>query len=295
MRRGSPKFSFALAACAAACLLGALGASGCKGKSDVSPRPAASASSAAGQTTPQADLAIEGAGFSGTLRLTTSLAAPLVVFLPKTYGTRRELVPFAQRAEEMGLAAHTLVLEPPKLALVSKPPAPPTLPAEAVAPLVAAIRAAIGAVDARVGGQPPLVLVGSDFGCTLLARVAKEEPRVRAAALLSPGPTLHGVDLYGPFAALSGKPVFIAGADHDPVSAEPLAALPAMARDKATKKLYPGVWHGAGALAQGSPVVRDDLGQWLVANVREITTPTKGEPAAAGAGSLGATPPKGTL
>lgn len=292
MRRGSPQLSFALVACAAG-VIGGAGALGCKRKTDPVPHPAAAASS--GFAIAQVDIPVEGAGFSGTLRLSTSLAAPLVVFLPKTYGSRRELTPFAQRAEEMGLEAHTLVLEPPKLALVSKPPAPPTLPEESVAPLVAAVRAAIAAVDARVSGQPPLVLVGSDFGCTLLVRVAQEEPRVQAAALLSPGPALHGIDLYKPFAALGGKPVFVAGADHDPVSAEPLAALPAMAREKATKKLYPGVWHGAGALAQGSPAVRDDLGQWLVANVRAMTTAAPGGSAAAGSGPAPATPPKGTL
>jgi dienelactone hydrolase len=249
---------------------------------------ASASASGAAQAVTDVESPIAGPGFAGSLRLTSSLAAPLVVFLPKTYGSRKELLPFAARARELGLAAHTLVLDPPKLTLApAKPGAPPSLPADDLPPLVAAIRAAIAVVDARVGGTPPIVLVGSDFGATLAVLVAKEEPRVRAAALLSPGPALHGVDLYRPFASLIGKPVFVGGADHDPVSSEPLGALATMAREKATKKLYPGVAHGAGSLAEASPLVRDDLAQWLVAMVRNA--------AEAPAASASASPPMASV
>lgn len=243
------------------------------------------------------EVELSGPHFAGTLRLAESQSAPLVVFLPKTYGTRQELLPFVTRALEQGLAAHTLVLDPPQIELgpaadVSAPPrkpgavrapsSPAKLSKEAVDALVAGAREAIAAADARLRESPPVLLVGSDFGATLAVLVAQVEPRVRAAALVSPGAALHGVPVYRPFAGLVGKPVFLAGGASDTVATEPLEALAAMGRDQVTKKVYPGVGHGAGALLATSPIIADDLSEWLRATTAALaaSAPPASPPAA---------------
>jgi dienelactone hydrolase len=191
-------------------------------------------------------------------------ASPVVIFLPKSWGSERELAPFAARIRETLPFVHTLVLPATPLTLTPAPAGAPAVLDDAHRDAaVARVRSIIKLVDESLGTPSPLYLVGSDFGATLAVLVAQQEPRVQAAALLSPGPALHGVDVYRPFAALLAKPVFLAACDRDPVSKEPMTALATMGKSHTTSKLYAGQCHGAGAIAEGSPVVRDDLAFWL--------------------------------
>jgi pimeloyl-ACP methyl ester carboxylesterase len=224
-----------------------------------------------------------------SLRTAPVPSSPVILFLPKSWGSERELAPFASRVHETLPDVHTLVLPAAPLALTPSAGAgePAVLAEDQRLAAVARVRAIIKLVDDSLGATPPLVLVGSDFGATLAVLVAHEEPRVLGAALLSPGPALHGVDLYRPFAELMVKPVFLAACDRDPVSKEPMTALATMAKTHATSRLYAGVCHGAGAIAEGSPVVRDDVANWLTETLHPPSAAASAAPPGAAAPSAG--------
>jgi alpha-beta hydrolase superfamily lysophospholipase len=118
----------------------------------------------------------------------------------------------------------------------------------------------------KEGGPPSrLILVGSDIGATAITRAAKESSiPVVAAALISPGASLRGVDLYEPFAAVLALPNLIMAADADNVSSEPAKSLGAMSKSSTVLR-FDGNAHGAEALGGQHWEAWDSLADWVEA------------------------------
>ncbi len=203
----------------------------------------------------------DGAALSGVLYVAPDHGAPTVVVVHRLYGDRQELSPLVERLREakkrysiiaFDLAGHGNSKLPEK----SKP--------DDVDRLTKDVRAAIRrAEEATEKSTRGFVLVGSSLGATLVSRVAFDEPKVLALALVSPGAAISGMGIYEPFAEVRTLPTFLAGSADDPVSREPLDALGKMAKN-GTVKRYPGVLHSAGHIAKEHPELWDDLTKWLM-------------------------------
>jgi pimeloyl-ACP methyl ester carboxylesterase len=109
-----------------------------------------------------------------------------------------------------------------------------------------------------------VVLVGSSLGAALAAKAAGEDAKVMAIALVSPGASINGFDVYHPFADVRQLPSFIASAKEDNVAREPVQALTKMAGTNAIVKTYDGPGHGAFGLLQAKAPLVDDLEAWLM-------------------------------
>ena len=120
----------------------------------------------------------------------------------------------------------------------------------------------------REGGPPAqLILVGSDIGATAVTLAAKASAvPIAAVALVSPGASLRGVDLYEPFGALLALPNLIITAEADNVSTEPARALGAMSKSSTVLR-FDGNAHGAEALGSQHWEVWDSLADWVEARV----------------------------
>src|SRR5688572_22701111 len=107
--------------------------------------------------------------------------------------------------------------------------------------LVKDVLAAIGhGLEQTKGKARSVALVGSSLGAALAVSAAGEQPKVTAVALVSPGASILGMDVYRPFAQVRDLPSFLALAEEDTVSTEPIRALSAMAKSAATVKTYKG-------------------------------------------------------
>ena len=203
----------------------------------------------------------DGAALAGVLYVAPNKSAPSVILVHRQYGDRAELSDLAQRLRKsekrytvlsFDLAGHGNSTLPDK----SKP--------DDVARLTKDVKAAIARVKEATGGATRgYVLVGSSLGATLVSRVADDEPKVLALALVSPGAAISGMDIYEPYAEVRTLPTFLAGSADDPISQAPLDALEKMAKN-GTVRRYPGAVHSAGHIAKANPALWDDLEDWLM-------------------------------
>lgn len=126
------------------------------------------------------------------------------------------------------------------------------------------LRAAIHEVIRQTGGHARgVVLVGSSFGAALASKVAFDEPKVMALALISPGAAIQNVDIYHPYAQVRNLPTFLAGAADDNVSRMPLQYLSRMAI-AGTVKRYPGSVHWPKLIGDAHPELWKDLESFLM-------------------------------
>lgn len=202
----------------------------------------------------------DGATLAGDLYLAKP-DAPAVVLVHRLFGERSEWAPLVEslrRADQrytvltFDLRGHGASKAPEK-----KPSADSKT--ELARDVKAAIEHVLGATKEKARG---VVLVGSSFGATLASLVAFDQPKVTALALVSPGAAIRGVDLYRPYSEVRNLPTFIAGAEADTVSRDPLDAVGRMAQRGKVQR-YPGARHGAEFLGQEHPRLWKDLGSWL--------------------------------
>jgi dienelactone hydrolase len=131
---------------------------------------------------------------------------------------------------------------------------------DAVARMKADVGAALDLLAGQTNVDPARIgIVGASYGSSLALIHAAEDPRVKAAALLSPGlnyfgnmPTEPAVKKYG------GRPLLLVAADDDAESAKSVRQLKvAGANDKYEVKIYPKGGHGTGLF--GAKVGLEDL------------------------------------
>jgi dienelactone hydrolase len=136
----------------------------------------------------------------------------------------------------------------------------PSRSAEAVAGMKADVGAALDFLAGQINVDPARIgIVGASYGSSLALIYAAEDPRVKAAALLSPGlnyfgnmPTEPAVKKYG------DRPLLLVAADDDAESAKSVRKLKeAGANDKYEVKIYPKGGHGTGLF--GAKVGLEDL------------------------------------
>jgi pimeloyl-ACP methyl ester carboxylesterase len=188
-------------------------------------------------------------------------AEPTVVFVHRLYGDRQELSPLVERLRK---AKHRYSLLAFDLAGRGNSKLPEKSKLDDVGRLTKDVRAALRrAEEATDQSTRGFVLVGSSLGATLVSKVAFDEPKVLALALVSPGAAISGMDIYEPYAEVRTLPTFLGGSVNDPVSREPLDALVKMAKN-ATVKRYPGALHSAGHIGHENPALWDDLTAWLM-------------------------------
>lgn len=203
--------------------------------------------------------ASDGAALAGDWYLAGE-TAPTVILVHRLHADRSELQPLAERLARTKRRFNVLAFDlaghgASKLPEKTKPPGVERMRED--------VKAAIAEVDrATKGKTSAIVLVGSSLGATLVSQVAFDEPQVSALALISPGAAISGLDVYAPYAEVRNLPTFLAGAEGDPVSRDPLDALAKMAQ-AATVKRYPGSRHSAGLLAEEHSALWGDLEQWL--------------------------------
>lgn len=101
---------------------------------------------------------------------------------------------------------------------------------------------------ARIG------LLGASIGANAAINFAAEEPLVRLAILLSPGRNYRGVTTEPALRAYGARPLFLAAAEEDIVSAPAVRRLAEVAQGEVVAKLYPGQAHGTGLLTVGLPL-----------------------------------------
>lgn len=97
---------------------------------------------------------------------------------------------------------------------------------------------------ARIGA------VGASIGANGALLFAVEEPRVRCAALLSPGLTYRGVDTL-PAAAQMKRPLLLVASDDDDYSAQSVRRLDQLVTGIRTLKIYSRAGHGTEILRAG--------------------------------------------
>ncbi len=206
----------------------------------------------------------DGASLSGDLYL-ASPAAPAVVLVHRMHAQRLELAPLADKLANAD-KRFTILNFDLRGHGDSKPPEKDKKDAARFdADVVAAIAHVVEVTQEKV---PRVVLVGSSFGATLVARVTKAQPKVTGMALLSPGAAIEGLDVYEPYAEVRHLPSFISGGVRDNVSLAPVDSLSKMAK-QGTVKQYPGSRHSAGHLAAEHPALWTDLVAWLVSQYDE--------------------------
>lgn len=258
----------------------ALVAGGCDSSGGPPPAPAASAAPAAAprpvpppptEKKPVTFTSEDGATLAGDLYL-AGPEAPAVVLVHRLFGDRSEFAPLVEllrRGDQrytvlaFDLRGHGDSKEPEQDPKSKKPARRDDSKAELRADVDAAIRHVL---EAGGGKAPGVVLVGSSFGATLVSLVAFERARVTALALVSPGASIRGVDIYRPYSEVRNLPTFIAAAKEDTVAREPLDALARMAQRGMVKR-YPGARHAAQFLGQEHEQLWKDLQAWL-ASVR---------------------------
>jgi pimeloyl-ACP methyl ester carboxylesterase len=216
----------------------------------------------------------DGASLAGDLYLADNPAAPALVSVHRFGGDRHELDPLIDRLRR-AKKRYTLLAFDLRGHGASKLPAMTKSIRAVVRPSVSAERAqaesmthdvgaAIGHVLEATGGKASgVVLVGSSLGAALISRVAFEQPRVTALALISPGAAIKGVDVYRPYAEVRNLRTFLAAGENDIISREPIDALGRMAM-RPTLHLYPSDAHSAGFLGAARQELWSDLEKWLL-------------------------------
>jgi len=240
------------------------------------PAPASAAPSAvapAPAPTPRSDATFtseDGAALAGDLYVASDLAAPCVVLVHRLNGDRSEFAPLAQRLAKAPKRFTVLSFDLRGHG-ASKPPekAKPGDTSSLFKDVDAAIRHVL---DVTKGKSKGVVLVGTSLGAALVTEVAFRQAKVTGLALVSPGASIAGHDLYRPYAEIRNLPTFIAGAKEDTVSSEPLGTLEKMA-SKGTIKRYDGPRHSAAHLAEQHPELWDDLESWLMQAFELAPTP----------------------
>ncbi len=206
---------------------------------------------------------------SGTLYRAGDDTAPVLVFVHRFRGDRKEWEPLADKLAggdkrfnivNFDLRGHgQSVSASGKKRLDWSTMKPKDMPA-----FVLDVRAAIAFGASKTADKARgVVVVGSSLGAAFAARAASMEPKVTAIGLVSPGAAIEGFDVYHPFADVRMLPSFIAGAKDDNVSREPVTSLAQMAKDLGTVKVYDGKAHGALGLSQEGDPIFADLTDWL--------------------------------
>lgn len=293
---------FALATTA---LLAATTASACRSAPEQKPAPAASISASAPpspaasaeppahppRATPLTSVPFEvttsdGVVLEGSLARSPDPGVPVVLFVHHWAGSREEWKPLLDRLARVSPAPHLAAIDlrghgasTRHAEGAAKGKATPIAwhlmsnkEAETVAKDVPAVLAAI---DKALGAPAKaFVLVGDDFGATAAVLAAAREPRVSALALVAPGAALHGIDVYRPFAASRERALLLAASNGDPVSADPVNALGAMAKEAVVKR-YAGEAHTAEQIAEAHPELWDDLEEFLLGPAMEAMPPAR--------------------
>ena len=215
--------------------------------------------------TPRRDVSFktaDGQMLAGDLYLARDHSAPAVVLVHRQGGARSEFAPLVERLVRADQRFTVLAFDR-RGAGASPPPkgagdaGPGDLGTQDV-------RAAIAEVLKETNNKARgVVLVGSSLGAALVSRVAFDEPKVTALALISPGAVIEGVDVYHPFAQVRNLPAFLAASEDDNVSREPLDALARMAM-AGTVKRYAGKLHSAKMIGDAHPELWKDLEAWLM-------------------------------
>lgn len=139
------------------------------------------------------------------------------------------------------------------------------------------LEAAIAQLNKRAGGAPSAwLLAGSDLGATLATMAARQTGEgLRGVALVSPGASLRGLDIYKPFGKIMSLPNLIITAGGDNVSNESAAALSQMSKGSRFLRLN-GSMHGAEYLGGEHPVVWDELADWVEERLAPPDAPPAG-------------------
>jgi len=129
------------------------------------------------------------------------------------------------------------------------------------------------------------ILVGSDLGATLVVRqAATGQGDVLGMALVSPGASLRGIDLYKPFPHVAGHPNLLLAGTRDTVSDGTVKLLACMS-PTSKRVTWDARGHGAQFLGEERWEMWDELADWVDARVRETLV---GTPAAASSASASA-------
>jgi len=209
----------------------------------------------------------DGQMLAGELYLAADHSAPAVVLVHRQDGTHAEFAPLLQRLAKAD-QRFTLLAFDRRGSGTSPPPLHPGKlgPGELGSQDV---RAAIHEVLEQSGGHARgVVLVGSSLGAALVSRVAYDEPKVTALALISPAAAIDGVDVYHPYAQVRNLPTFLAASSDDVISRSPMDALSHMAM-AGTIKRYSGRYHSAQLMGQAHPEFWKDLQVWLMGEFDE--------------------------
>jgi pimeloyl-ACP methyl ester carboxylesterase len=221
---------------------------------------------------------------SGTLYLSKDAAAPLLILVHRFRGERAEWDGLTRRLSA-AKRRYTILSFDLRGHGASRSSSGKTqldwatMGPKDVPKFVEDVHAAVRYAQERTKNEAPrVVLVGSSLGAAIVARAGSQDARVVAVGLVSPGAAIEGYDVYHPFADVRAVPSFLAGANQDNVSREPVDALSRMAKEMATVKSYEGRGHGAFGLAAEGDAVWNDLEAWLDGvfekepTVREIKT-----------------------
>jgi pimeloyl-ACP methyl ester carboxylesterase len=130
--------------------------------------------------------------------------------------------------------------------------------------LVWDIHAAIDHGLVESGGRASsVILVGASLSAALAAQVAREQPKVVAVALVSPGDMLEGYDVFHRYHAIRDLPAFVAAAEGDTVASEPAKLIGRLGGERVTLKLYPGSGHGPQGITRTDDRLWQDLFDWI--------------------------------
>lgn len=206
---------------------------------------------------------------SGTLYLSKDAAAPLLILVHRFRGERAEWDGLTRRLAAAKRRFTVLSFDLRGHGASRSSSGKTTIDWSTMGPkdvprFVDDVHAAVNYAAQRTKNESPrAVLVGSSLGAAIAARAASEDARVIAVGMVSPGAQIEGYDVYHPFADVRALPSFIAGAQQDNVSREPVDALSRMAKDMGTVKNYEGRGHGAFGLAAEGDALWTDLESWL--------------------------------
>ncbi|HMJ12872.1 MAG TPA: alpha/beta fold hydrolase [Polyangiaceae bacterium] len=247
----------------------ALGMSGCNScEPGAVPKGTPSAGASADATPGRSEVrsvqfsASDGVVLAGELRAALEPSAPAVVLIHRATSDRSEWQPLVERLGRASKRYAILSFDLRGHGRSAAGPADGSAGADAPEGFVRDVNAAVECV-LKETGAPSVVLVGSSLGATLAARVAFAQPKVSALALISPGAAIQGVDVYRPYAEVRNLPTFVAAAEADTVSKDPLRTLAKMAM-AGTSKTYAGEVHGAGFLGERHAEFWQDLEAWLM-------------------------------
>lgn len=262
----NPNAPFVLAALALA--FGA-GSAGCRSHASTTPKPSASAPAALAPVSQVVFSAHDGMPLRGVYAASADPAAPLVVLVHAFRGSSAEWRPLVERLAaaprpcsvlsfdlrghgESTVDAHGARTDWTAIAKTQVP--------DLVWDIHAAIDYGLAASGGRAAG---VVLVGSSQSAALAAQVAREQPKVVALGLISPGDMLEGYDVFHRYHAVRELPAFVATGTGDTVALEPAKIIARLGGDRVTLQVYPGSGHGPAALTRTDDKLWRDLEAWI--------------------------------